>query len=61
MGSARASYPTTAVIKRAVDTAKSLGLDVAGYEITADGSVRVFEARALPKAGNLFDKFANQI
>lgn len=61
MASHRAQYATKAVIRHAVDTAKGLGLDVAGYEITPDGTVRVFEARILPKSGNLFDKFANQI
>jgi len=45
MRAARA-YPTKAAIQRAVETARSVGLDVAGYEVKPDGTIRVFELRA---------------
>ena len=42
MRAARA-YPTKAAIQRAVETARSVGLDVAGYEVKPDGTIRVFD------------------
>lgn len=42
-------YPRRAEIERAVEAGKACGLDVAGYEVSPDGSIRVFEARAMPK------------
>lgn len=45
MGRAAVSYPRKSEIQRAVETARSLGLDVAGYEVKPDGSIRVFEVR----------------
>ena len=53
---ARINYPTKALIKRAVDAAREAGLDVAGFEVSADGSIRIMEARALPSLGA--DEFA---
>ena len=45
----RARYPTKANIRRAVETARELNIDVAGYEIGPDGTVRVLDARRAPR------------
>ncbi len=34
------TYPTKAIIKRAIETARELGLDVTGFEITPSGGVK---------------------
>ena len=36
---------------RAVECAKALGIDVAGYEIAPDGTIRVLSKAALPSDG----------
>jgi hypothetical protein len=54
------AYPGKVAIKHAVQAARELGLDVAGYEITLDGAIRIFEARAVPQPAtgpqSLFDQ-----
>lgn len=53
--SARA-YPTQAAIGRVISAAKKLGIDVAGVEVSPDGTIRAVEARAAPQpAPSLFD------
>lgn len=53
----RSSYPGKIAIRHAVQAARDSGLDVAGIELSADGTIRLEEARALPKpAETLFDK-----
>jgi len=49
--------PGAVAIKRTVAAARAAGLDPAGFEVSPDGSIRVFEARADPAApANLFDQ-----
>jgi len=53
------AYPGKVAIRHAVETARGLGLDVAGFEVSPDGTIRVMEARAMPKpteTGSLYDK-----
>jgi hypothetical protein len=57
----KAHYPTKPKIKLAVETARELGLDVAGFEICPDGTVRVMEARAKPAAVTDFDRFEAEL
>ncbi|MEM1362230.1 MAG: hypothetical protein AAGF94_11000 [Pseudomonadota bacterium] len=40
---------TKATIKRYVEAARELGLKVVGFEVTPDGTVRVFEKQEQPK------------
>lgn len=42
---ARVRYPTKAAITRAVDAARELGLDVDGFEVSPDGTIRVLRVR----------------
>lgn len=44
-----ATYPTKRQIRRAVETARDLGVKVAGFRVSADGSIVVFEASDAPK------------
>lgn len=53
------AYPGKVAIRHAVETARDLGLDVAGFEVSPDGTIRVMEARAMPKPAtpdNLYDR-----
>lgn len=57
----KARYPTKAKIKAAVEIARELGLDVAGFEVSPDGSIRVLESRIVPQPGNDFDRFEAEL
>jgi len=58
-------YPNKPKIKAMVDIARELGFDVAGFEVSPDGSIRVFEARAAPAAPaeqvSDFDRFESEL
>jgi hypothetical protein len=43
--SGRPAYARKAAIERAVETFRGLGLDVGGYELKPDGTIRVFAPR----------------
>jgi len=48
--------------RQAAEWARELGLDIAGIEMSPDGSIRVFGARAFPKApANDFDRFESEL
>jgi hypothetical protein len=47
------AYPTHRAIAHVVNAAKKLGIDVAGVEVSPDGTIRCVEARARP--ATLFD------
>jgi hypothetical protein len=42
-------------IRHVIDAARSAGLDPAGIEVLPDGTIRVVEARAMPKP-TLYDE-----
>jgi len=46
---ARIRYPSKAAIDRTIAAARGAGLDIAGIEVGPDGSIRLVEARAVPK------------
>lgn len=55
------AYPTKRAIAHVVKAAKDLGVDVAGCEVSPDGTIRVIDARAIPKQGlTLFDQLEGQ-
>lgn len=43
-------YPTKAKVLAAIDMAKEAGLDVAGFEVKPDGTIKVLSAAAFPAA-----------
>lgn len=49
-------YAGKVQIRHVVEAARSAGLDPAGIEALPDGTIRVVEARALPKSKSLFDE-----
>lgn len=49
-------YATRAKIRLAIETARDLGLDPAGFTLLPDGAIQVLEARAMPKAEDLFER-----
>jgi hypothetical protein len=57
--SAIRKLPSSPEIKRVLKAARDAGLDPAGFEATPDG-IRVFEARAIPAEGTLFDELERQ-
>lgn len=44
-----ATYPTKRQIRRVVETARELGVKVAGFRVKPDGSIEIFEASEAPK------------
>ena len=61
----RRQYATDKQVERAVDLARRCGLDVAGFEVSADGTIRILDARAMSKTpaapANDFDRFMDQL
>lgn len=56
----RFRYPRKAEIERMISAAKACGLDVAGFEVSPDGTIRIMEARAVADM-NDFDRFADRL
>lgn len=54
-------YPTKAQITRAVDAARACGLDVAGFEVSPTGSIKIIEAHAMQIPANDFERFADKL
>ena len=46
------AYPGKVAIRHAVEAARELGLDVAGFEVSPDGRIKILDARAVPKAAD---------
>lgn len=44
----RIKYPGKVAVRNALEWARDMGLDVAGFEMRPDGTVRVLDARAFP-------------
>lgn len=58
---AKIRYPRKDAIKRLVAAAKDCGLDVAGFEVSPDGSIRIMEARAVNVPANDFDRLQDKL
>lgn len=55
-------YPRKAEIERAIAAAKACGLDVAGFEVSPTGTIRIMEARVTPAApANDFERFQDML
>lgn len=58
----KARYPTQAKIRAAVQVARELGIDVAGFEVSPDGAIRVFEAPPAPATPQTdFDRYEGEL
>jgi hypothetical protein len=57
----KARYATAAKVRAFVALARELEMDVAGFEVGADGSIRVIEARAMPSTATDFDRLQDQL
>ncbi len=44
----RLAYPSKAKVKGYVDLGRELGLEVAGFEVAPDGTIRILSAAAFP-------------
>lgn len=60
MGEHKPIYAGRVAIRHVIDAARSCGLDVAGVEVSPDGTIKVVEARALPATESLFDKLKRE-
>lgn len=59
---AKPRYPRKGQIERVVAAAKACGLDVAGFDVSPDGTIRIMEARAVkPPPISDFDRFADRL
>jgi glycosylphosphatidylinositol transamidase (GPIT) subunit GPI8 len=57
MSAAPPSYPGKVAMRRALQVARDNGIDVAGFEVTPEGVIRIIEARAVPQEPkSLYDK-----
>jgi hypothetical protein len=55
------AYPTQRAIAHVVNAAKKLGIDVAGVEVSPDGTIRAVDARvAVAPPASLFDELEQQ-
>ena len=45
----QAHYATQAKVERMIRAAKAAGIDVAGFEAHPDGTIRIMDARSMPK------------
>lgn len=50
MASAAPKYPGKVAIRHAVEAGRACGIDVGGYDVRPDGTIRVFDIRAVPAA-----------
>ncbi len=53
---ARLRYPGKVALRQAIDAAKACGVDVGAVEVSPDGSIRIIDKAAVPKAP--VDEFA---
>lgn len=51
-------YPTKAAVKRAVETARELGLKVVGVEVSREGVIKVIDQAAVPQQTTIRDEWA---
>jgi hypothetical protein len=62
VAAAQHSYARKVDIQRAISAVRAAGLDVAGVEISRDGTIRVVEARAIPQpAIDEFDRWNDRL
>lgn len=55
------SYPSRPAIRRAVDLARELGIDVAGFEVAPGGVIRILGSGAFPvPAKDEFEAFERE-
>lgn len=54
-------YASRTKVRDFVLLAKELGLDVAGFEVSPDGTIRVVEARATPQKLTEFDRWKDRL
>lgn len=63
--STRRRYARDRKVEEMVALGRRLGLDVAGFEVSADGAIKVLEARAMLSAPSPpatdFDRFMDQL
>jgi hypothetical protein len=57
--SAKPRYPTQAIIRRIVETARALGLDVAAVAVSPDGTVRTLPLEAVKASPTGDDTWAD--
>lgn len=57
----RLRYPRKVEIVRAIGAAKACGLDVAGVEVSPDGTIRIVEARAIPQPKDVFSEWEDKL
>lgn len=59
---AKIRYPRRAQIERIVEAAKACGIDVAGFEVSPEGHIKIIEARAMPTVpANDFERFRDRM
>mgnify|MGYP000297679449 CR=1 FL=1 len=57
----KARYPNITKVRTFVKLARELGIDVAGFEVSPDGAIRIVEARASPDVMTDFDRYKDEL
>lgn len=57
----KARYPNVTKVRAFVKLARELGIDVAGFEVSPDGAIRIVEARGAPDAMTDFDRYKDEL
>lgn len=57
----KARYPNVTKVRGFVKLARELGIDVAGFEVSPDGTIRIIESRAAPEVTTDFDRYKDEL
>lgn len=57
----KARYPNVTKVRGFVKLARELGIDVAGFEVSADGAIRIIESRATLEVTTDFDRYKDEL
>jgi hypothetical protein len=54
-------YANVTKVRGFVKLARELGIDVAGFEVSPDGTIRIVEARAKPDVMTDYDRYKDEL
>jgi len=57
----RPIYPGKVAIRHAIEAARRAGVDVGGFEISPDGTIRILDARTVQKPQDEFERWADRL
>ena len=58
MGAVKSTYPRKATIERTIAAARAAGIKVGGFEVDADGTIRILTERSAPAANDAYERWS---